>query len=77
MNQVDGVSNMVLPLHHSVLGRDQSIGTMTATWSLEFYQGGSCPMALSLKPDTSVSPRTPLVPFQLLLQCWSPEGVKF
>ena len=30
---------------------------------------------LTLMPDTSVSPCVPLVPFKLLPQCWSPEGV--
>ena len=30
----------------------------------------SCPPALALMPDTSVSPSMPLVP-----QCWSSEGV--
>ena len=35
----------------------------------------SCLLALALLSDTSVSPCVPLVPFKLLPQCWSPEGV--
>ena len=40
-----------------------------------FLWGESCPPALTLMPDTSFSPCMPLVPFKLLLQCWSSEGV--
>ena len=31
---------------------------------------------LTFMPDTSVSPHMPLVPFKLLLQFWSSEGVR-
>ena len=40
-----------------------------------FCLGKSCPPALALMPDTSVSPCMPLVPFKLLPWCWSSEGV--
>ena len=40
-----------------------------------FCVGESCPPALALMPDTSVPFRMPLVPFKLLHQCWSSEGV--
>ena len=39
------------------------------------YLGESCPLALILMPDTSVSPCMPLVPLKLLPWCWSSEGV--
>ena len=42
---------------------------------LPFYLGESCPPALALMPDTSATPCMPLVPFKLLLRCWSLEGV--
>ena len=35
----------------------------------------SCPPAPVLTPDTSVPPLMPWVPFKLLPQCWSSEGV--
>ena len=35
----------------------------------------SYPPALALMPDTLVFPCMPLVPFKLLPQCWSSEGV--
>ena len=40
-----------------------------------FCLGESCPPALTLTPDTSVPPPMSLVPFKLLPQCWSSEGV--
>ena len=46
-----------------------------SAWHLEFCQGGSFPPTLTLMSDTSVSLCIPLVPFQLLLLCWSPKGV--
>ena len=49
--------------------------TMAAAWLLEFYLGGSCPLALALMPDTAFSPSMLLVPFQLLPKSWSPEEV--
>ena len=42
---------------------------------LPFCLGESCPPALVLMPNTSVPPCMLLVPFKLLLQCWSSEGV--
>ena len=55
-------------------GRAQKGDDATA-WPLEFYPGESCPPALTLMPDASFSSRMPLVTFQLLPWCWSPEGV--
>ena len=40
-----------------------------------FLCGRKCPLTSVLMPDTSVPPFMPLVPFQLLLWCWSSEGV--
>ena len=65
---------MVSLLCGSVSGRAQK-GDNVAAWPLEFYPGGSCPLALVLMPDTSVSPHMPLTPFKLLPWWWSPEGV--
>ena len=75
MKQVDGVSNMLLPPCGSLWGWGAQKGDSTTAWPLGFSLGESCPLALALMPPTSVSPRTPLVPFQLLPQCWIPEGV--
>ena len=36
--------------------------------------GKNCPPALTLMSDTSILPCMPLVPFNLLPQCWSSEG---
>ena len=74
VSQVDVVSNMVELLCGSMWGRAQK-GYHATALPLEFCLGGSCPLALTLMPDTSVSPHVPLVPFQLLPQCWSPEEV--
>ena len=41
-------------------------GTVAPAWPLEFCLGESCPLVLTLMPDTSVSPPMPLAPFQLL-----------
>ena len=68
VNQADGVSDMVLPLFGCVVGRVQK-GDNAAAWPLELCPGGSCPLALSLMPDTSISPCMLLVPFQLLPWC--------
>ena len=38
------------------------------------FRKGHWPL-LTLMPDILVSPCLPLVPFKLLLQCWSSEGV--
>ena len=51
------------------------IGNHATAWPLEFCPGGRCPLALALIVDTSISPLMPLVSFQLLPWCWSPEGV--
>ena len=67
MNQVDGVSDMLSLLCGS--GGSAQKGDNATAWPLEFYSGGSCPPALALMPDTSISPLMPLVPFQLLPQC--------
>ena len=40
-----------------------------------FCLGEICPPALALMPDTSLPPHMPLVPFKLLPQCLSSEGV--
>ena len=40
----------------------------------EGLEKGQWPL-LALMPDTSVSPSMTLVPFQMLPQCWSSEGV--
>ena len=42
---------------------------------LTFLSGRKLPPALSLMPDTSVPLCLPLVPFKLLLWCWSSQGV--
>ena len=36
-----------------------------------FFLGERCPPALTLMPDTSVSPSVPLEPFNLLPWCWA------
>ena len=41
---------------------------------LHFFLGESCPLALTLMPDTSIHPYMPLVTFNLL-QGWIPQGV--
>ena len=51
-------------------------GSEKQQWPLStFLSVESCPPALTLMPDTSVSPCKPLVPFKLLPQCWSSEGM--
>ena len=42
---------------------------------LYFCLGKNCPLALVLMPDTLVPLCVPLVPFKLLPQCWSSEGI--
>ena len=61
VSQFDGVSYMA-PAAGSV-----------ALWG-EGSEKGQWPL-LALMPDTSVPPCVPLVPFKLLPQCWSSEGV--
>ena len=76
VSQVDGVSDMapLCWLYGSVtLGGRSSV---KGRWPRPpFCLEESCPPSLSLMPDTSVSPYMPPVPFKLLPQCWSLEGV--
>ena len=58
VSQVDGVSDMALD-YWLCSGE----GSAKAQWTL-----------LTLMPDTSFSPCTPLVPFKLPSRCWSSEG---
>ena len=74
MNQVDGISNMVSWLCDSMWWGGLRKGTMPTVWPLEFYLGGSCPLALALRPEFHIF-LMPLMPFQLLIQCQGPEGV--
>ena len=74
MNQVDGVSDMVSLLYGSVWGGLRK-GTRATAWPLGFCLGESCPLTLTLMPDTSVSAHVPLMLFHLLPHCWSPEWV--
>ena len=64
MNQVDEVSDMVLLLCSSVLGRVQKGDNATA-WPLDVFKGGNYSLELTLMPDTSVSLRMLLVPFHV------------
>ena len=51
-------------------------GSEKGQWPLPvFLSRRKCPPALALMPDTSVPPHMPLVPFTMLPQCWSSEGV--
>ena len=49
------------------------LASSIALWG-EGLEKGQWPL-LSLMPDSSVPPYMPLVPFKLLLQCWSSERV--
>ena len=40
-----------------------------------FCLGEGCPPAFILIPDTSLSSGMPQVPFKLLPQCWTTEGM--
>ena len=40
-----------------------------------FYLRESCPLALTLMPDNSVLLHMSLMPFKLLLLCWSSDGI--
>ena len=75
VSQVDGVSDMARCLLALWLcgGRAQKRDSGLCPL---FCVGGSCPPAPTLMPDTSVPLCTPLVPFKLLPQCWSSEGVR-
>ena len=50
-------------------------GRVQKNLCLPFFVGESCPPGLALMSDTSVPPCMPLVPFKLIPQCWSSEGV--
>ena len=73
MNQVDGISDVVSPLHGSVwegLRKGKCCCLASGVVS-----GRKLSLALALMPDTLVSSRVPVGPFKLLSRCWSPEGV--
>ena len=71
VSQVDRVSDMAPAWQLCVsVGRLQKRDTGLC---LPFCLRDSCPPALALMP--SVLPHMPLVPFKLLPQCWSSEGL--
>lgn len=67
MSKVDGISDMALA-SGSVWG-EFIRGTMTSAST--FVLEKAAPPALTLMPDTSVSPHRYLVSFELLSQHWS------
>lgn len=73
VSQIDGNSVMV-PACQCRLGEGRlKKGTMAST-STSIWEKAATP-ALSLKPDFTVSHHIALVPFELLIQCWSAERV--
>ena len=57
-----------------VAGKELRKGT-TASASTFIWQNAALPLALTLMPDNSVPSHMSLVPFKLLPQCWSSEGL--
>ena len=74
VSQVDGFSVMVPACWRLWLcwGRAQKRNNGLCQ---HFCLGESWPTALVLMPDNSVPPHMSLMPFNLLLPCWSLEGV--
>ena len=70
MSQVDGISEMVPACSVVLLGE----GSEKGQWPLTAFLLESCPQGFTLMLNNSVPPHGPLVPFNLLLPCWSAEG---